>query len=640
MCGILGIINRDRSTPNRQLLEAMTARLTHRGPDTGDLHTEQGVGLGHRRLQVIDLEGGRQPMRDAESGCVLVYNGEVYNFLKLRTLLEGEGYRFTTGSDTEVVLSAYLRWGTECVHRFNGMFALAVWDPKKRSLFLARDRMGQKPLYYTHTPGVFLFGSEPKALAPHPEFSREVNLEALDSYLLYEYVPAPLSIFEGTRKLSPGTWAVLDTESWELEEKTYWTLPFPIDHRYDDTPEDSASARLKGALEESVAGRLVSHVPLGVFLSGGLDSSALTALMCRHREASTVDTFSIGFQDPSFDESSHARRVAGFLGTRHHEKILEPGTVLELLPRLAEIMDEPFGDASIVPTFLLSRFARESVTVVLGGDGGDELFAGYPTFQAEQAARWLYDPMPSPITRLMKGMGCRLPVSTRNISFDFKVKQFLKGADWGNLDRHAVWLGSFSPEEIGGLLHPAIRDTSRQHTPLQDLQDKVSRDLPSNRDDALISYYCRSYLSEDILVKVDRASMAVGLEARAPFLDPAVVELACNLPPRFRIRGLTTKYILKKAASELIPKEILNRPKKGFGIPVARWIKKELRPLMDHLLNRRRLEAQQLFHPPAVDRLIQEHLRGKKDNRKQLWTLMAFQLWWDTHGPHPPTFLV
>lgn len=607
--------------------------MRHRGPDDSGYFSAPGVALGHRRLEVIDIEGGVQPMTDTETGLTIVYNGEVYNFKELRYRLEKKGHVFYTESDTEVVLKSYLEWSNGCVEHFNGMFAIAIWDPKRSELFLARDRMGQKPLFFAHNEHFFLFASEPKALLTYPDMRCGLNVEALQGYLLCEYVPAPLSIFDGINKLSPACRATLDIKSWKLSSQKYWRLPLAIDHRYEDTPLDYAKGRIIELLESAVEKRLISDVPLGVFLSGGLDSSILTALMCRHRKPSTVDTFSIGFKDPSFDESSHARDMARHLGTRHHEKILEPSTVMELLPRITEIMDEPFGDASIVPTHLLSDFARREVAVVLGGDGGDELFAGYPTFQAERMARWFYDSRAKPIKRALKFIAGKMPVSTKNISLDFKIKQFLKGADYSCPDRHSIWLGSFSPDEIQGLLHPEIKNSIAPDSALEMIRDEVAGDLPADLDDALFSYYCRYYLAEDILVKVDRASMAVGLEARAPFLDPELVEFASRLPSRLRMHGLTTKYVLKKAVEDIIPKQIINRPKKGFGIPVARWIKNQLRPLMEHLLNTDRLRKQAIFHPPAVKKLMEEHLRGKKDNRKPLWTLMAFQLWWDSYGP-------
>ena len=624
MCGIAGILN-SRGPVDRDVLARMTNSLRHRGPDDEEYHLETpapgrlAVGLGFRRLAIIDLGAGRQPMANEDESLWIVCNGEIYNHQDLRSELEARGHRFRTHCDIETLLHLYEESGPDCLQKVNGMFAAAIWDTRDQRLFLARDRLGKKPLYYRHTPSQFLFGSEVKALLQHPDCPPELDRVSLAKYLAYEYVPSPHCIFKGIQKLPAGhhlTW-----KNGQTTVRQYWDLSFPP--VANSRPEGEIADELLARLREAVRLRLISDVPLGVFLSGGIDSSSVVAMMAELRPASQIKTFAIGFEERSFDESHHARLVARHFGTDHHEDILKSQTLVDILPEVADFLDEPFADASIIPTYLLSRFTRRHVTVALGGDGGDELLAGYPTFQADRVARW-YRRLPS---ALHKGLAQRLtgllPVSHKNFSFDFKVKQFLRGVSYEPGIRNQVWLGSFTPDEQQNLLR-ADSGGADVYDDIRAAEGRCEAKAALNR---LVYLYCKFYLQDDILFKVDRASMACGLEARAPFLDYTLVDFLCTIPPRLKLRGLTAKYILKRALKGRLPADILGRGKKGFGIPIAKWFRGELRELLQDTLSESRLKRQGLFNPTAVSALIAQHLQGKKDNRKQLWTLFMFQLW-------------
>ncbi len=620
MCGIAGFIRNDGQTADRGTVERMTATLEHRGPDGEGYLCDGPVALGHRRLSIIDVEGGAQPMSNEDGTIWVSYNGELYNELELRRDLEAKGHQYQTSSDTESLVHLYEEQGVDFVRQLNGMFALAIWDSKRGRLVLARDRMGQKPLFYGMLPGGGLaFGSEPKAVLAHPEVGRVLDIGSLARYLFYEYVPAPYSIWQSLRKLPRAH--VLVWEAGSVGVRRYWESPLvaPVEMDFLATAE-----AFWGEFRSSVARHRRSDVPLGVFLSGGVDSSSVAAALCEVEPARNVRTFSIGFEDSSFDESAHARLVAQHLGTEHHERTFSIATAYELLPEVAAWLDEPFGDASILPTHLLSRFAREEVTVVLGGDGADELLAGYPTFTAERAAGF-FRRLPRPAQALAGAAVGRLPVDHRNFSLDFKLKQFLRGAAEPLPLAHQRWLGSFSGSEIAQLLvdgDPVGVEAEhlRRASALGGGSDGLSRSLALYQD---------TYLPEDILTKVDRASMACSLEVRAPFLDTELVDFMQALPPSFKYGHKQTKRLLKQAAASRLPASILARPKKGFGIPVARWLRGPLAPLVDRLLGRDRLEGQGIFLADEVARRVAEHQAGIRDHRKPLWTLLMFQLWYD-----------
>lgn len=624
MCGIAGFVNAGDRPADRTVIERMTATIAHRGPDGDGFHLDGPVALGHRRLAIIDIVGGAQPMANEDGSVWVAFNGEIYNELALRDGLQRRGHAYRTASDTESLVHLYEEHGVDFVSRLNGMFALALWDSRARRLILARDRMGQKPLYHAALPGGGLvFGSEPKALLAHPDVPRRLDRDALARYLFYEYLPAPGSMWEGLRKLPPAH--VLVWEAGATRLSRYWTPPAVA---ADCTPFDAAAERFWGDFRDAVDRHRRSDVPLGVFLSGGVDSSSVAAALTELQPARNVHTFSIGFDDPSFDESGHARSIAAFLGTTHHERTFSAQTVLDLLPEVAGWLDEPFGDASVLPTHLLSRFARESVTVALGGDGADELLAGYPTFEAERAAGW-FRRLPKPARTLAGAAVAQLPVDHRNFSLDFKLKQFLRGAAEPPPLAHQRWLGSFSGMELARLLvEPPALDVEAEH--LDRAAALAARD-PLTRS---LLIYQDTYLPEDILYKVDRASMACGLEVRAPFLDAALVDAVAMLPAHYKYGRGRTKRLLKRAAAGRLPAGVLDRPKKGFGIPVARWLRGPLTGLLDQLLGPERLARQGLFRPEEVARAIAEHRAGVRDHRKPLWTLLMFQLWHDHWQPN------
>lgn len=622
MCGIAGFVNAEGRPADRAIVERMNATIAHRGPDGDGFHVNGPVALGHRRLSIIDVAGGGQPLDNEDSSIWITYNGELYGEQSIRADLIAKGHRYKTSCDTETLVHLYEEFGDDFPVRVNGMFALGIWDDRRKRLVLARDRMGQKPLFYAELPGGGLaFGSEAKAVLAHPEVGHTLDRRSLAEYLFYEYIPAPGSIWKGLKKLPRGH--VLTWQDGRIEVTRYWA-GFPSEPSADVPSFPSTAKRFWGEFRDAVSRHTRSEVPLGVFLSGGVDSSSVAAAMAELGPPRAIKTFSIGFDDPSFDESGYAREIAEFLGTDHHERIFSANDVLELLPQVAAWLDEPFGDASILPTHLLSRFAREQVTVALGGDGADELLAGYPTFRAEAAARF-FRRLPSPARSLAGAAVGRLPVDHRNFSFDFKLKQFLRGASEPRALAHQRWLGSFSGAEIADLLvDPPEVDVEAEHLAL-------AGSLPSGPDELAdsLALYQETYLPEDILTKVDRASMAASLEVRAPFLDAELVDFMQGLPSSYKMQRNRTKRLLYEAAAAKLPPSVFARPKKGFGIPVARWLRGELADLLDATLGPERLRKQGLFRPEAVARRIDEHRRGIRDHRKPLWTLLMFQLWSD-----------
>lgn len=632
MCGICGYINLAKGEiADRKVLEKMCEMLRHRGPDDQGTYIDGYCALGQRRLSIIDLAGGHQPLFNETGDVVIVYNGEVYNFQEIRTELESRGHVFKTNTDTEAIVHAYEEWGTDCLQRFNGMFAFCIFDKHNQRLFFARDRMGKKPLYYTVMNNTLIFASELKALLVHPEVRRELSLRALSAYLAFEYIPAPLTIFEKVYKLEPGHFFVVNLfrplpDRCEIKPEKYWDIRFNPINRTLEEIEEGFLERFK----EAVRRRLISDVPLGVFLSGGIDSSSVVAMMAELMPPENIKTFSIGFEEKSFDETNYARTVAKFFGTDHREDILKPGTLLEILPEVCNTIDEPFADPSIIPTYLLSKFTRRYVTVALGGDGGDELFAGYDPFIAHYPAKYL-DFLPRPVTNALYKLALLLPVSTKNISFDFAVKQFLSALHYRYGRRHFAWLGSFPPDVQDSLLSQSVLAEINNYDPFHIIDDYLKEVEIHHELDGIIYLYCKLYLQDDILVKVDRSSMANSLEVRAPFLDKEVVEFVCNIPQQMKLRGFTTKYILKKIMEKKLPREIVYRRKKGFGIPIADWFRGPLKSLLLSQFSPEKIRRIGLFNYEFVNNLMQEHFRLRRDNRKQLWTLLIFSLWYDKY---------
>ncbi|PYS90697.1 MAG: asparagine synthase (glutamine-hydrolyzing) [Acidobacteria bacterium] len=626
MCGITGWAYMDARVPPAEgaaeLLRSMCERIVHRGPDSEGVMVAQGVGLGMRRLAIIDLATGEQPVWNEDRSVAVILNGEIYNYRELRAELEARGHAFRSSSDTEVLPHLYEEYGARMLDHLNGMFAFALWDARARRLLLARDPLGEKPLYWGVFQGQLLFASEPKVLLAHPAVKTQLNLAALRQYLAFDYVPAPLSIYEGIQKLPAAH--VLTLEDGRVEVRPYWQLSY---RKLDPMPdEQEATEQVRELLADSVRMRLVSDVPLGVLLSGGVDSSTVTAFAVRASHA-PVKTFSISFAEKSFDESAYARGVADFLGTDHHEERLSADLAADLVGEIGSWLDEPLSDPSVVPTYLLSRFTRQHVTVALGGDGGDEIFAGYPMYLGHRVAR-VYEHMPRALSRLLVEPAIRLlPVKTKNLSLDFKARKFLEGMNHADMvARHHIWFGSFTPREQDALLTSDVkRKTDADvYAQARELYDACDAADPIERMQYLDT---KLYLAEDILTKVDRTSMAVSLEVRAPFLDKRVVEYAAALPFNYKLRGRTGKYILKRAVAPLLPSFVTRRGKKGFGVPVAEWLKHRLRPLARDLLAPARLRRHGLFDPAYVARLQDEHERGIANHRKLLWALLVFELW-------------
>ncbi|MDQ3180360.1 MAG: asparagine synthase (glutamine-hydrolyzing) [Acidobacteriota bacterium] len=626
MCGIAGwanLENKPSQNSGEAVLHAMCERMKHRGPDSEGLWTGESVALGMRRLSIIDLATGEQPVYSEDKQIVVVMNGELYNFREVRADLEKRGHKFETQTDTEILPHLYEEYGEAMLEHFSGMFAFALWDKRKKKLLIARDRFGEKPLYYGVFEGKLIFASEPKVLLENPSVKSEINLDALRSFLSFDYVPAPASIYKNIYKLPAAH--LLTLEKGEIKTRRYWNLSF---HKNGNTPTlEKAAADLRELLADAVRMQLVSDVPLGILLSGGVDSSTVAAFATQF-SSERVKTFSIGFEEDSFDESKFARQVAAHLGTEHYEEKLSVEKAADLISEIGTWLDEPMSDGSLLPTFLLSRFVRKYVTVALGGDGGDEIFAGYPMYFGHKMAR-VYDRIPRFLrSGVIEPFVNNLPVSTNNLSFDYKAKRFVAASKYDTVTRHHSWFGSFSIDQQNHLLTKDVLANSsgdiykgaKNLLKITDAQTEVER---------MQFLDINFYMAEDILTKVDRASMAVSMEVRAPFLDPRVAQFAASLPLEYKLRGSKGKYILKKAVEPLLPKNILHRPKKGFGIPIAEWLKGRLNPLMHDLLAPDRLKNQGLFDEKFVRKLIREHETNVASHHKQLWTLLVFQLWFD-----------
>jgi asparagine synthase (glutamine-hydrolysing) len=620
MCGIAGVVDGSGALLDEDAVIAMRDVMRARGPDDEGLFSDGTAMLAFRRLSILDLAGGHQPMSlpVADGALTLVFNGEIYNFAELRDRLKALGSTFSTRSDTEVILHAYRQWGPAAVRELDGMFALALWDAPRRRLYLARDRFGKKPLYFWRLRNRIAFASTLTALLQHPGVPRVLDDEAVAEYLALEYVVAPRTILAGVEKLPPATQLILDAESGRVTAERYWELR--VDGAANRLSPAEATAELTRRLTLAVRRRLVADVPLGIFLSGGVDSSTVAALAAR--EHAGIETFSVRFADPSFDESRYARAVAAHLGTRHHEEELSLDEAAGIVGQLGEILDEPIADGSIVPTYLLSRFARRHVTVALGGDGGDELFAGYPTYVAQRLETMVKPLLRPSLVRVMRALAERLPVSHDNFSFEFKLKKLLSGLDAPDDIRNVVWLGAFDRARLERLLYRQLDDLYR---PAYERYREPARGTHLER---VLYQDIGLYLCHSVLAKVDRASMAASLEVRAPLLDTAVAELAASLPMKMKLHGLQGKWILKQVARPLLPAEIIARKKKGFGMPIGKWLRGQLQPLLrDALLDGNSLATLGRLDRRVIEQLIAEHSAGRRDHRQKLWALLVLELW-------------
>ena len=624
MCGICGRVSLDGRPVDRRLLEEMNATLVHRGPDSDGIAVDDVVGLAARRLAIIDLETGDQPLTNEDGTVVVVQNGEIYNYAELRDQLISRGHTFRTHGDTEVLAHLYEERGPRFVEELRGMFAVALWDSKRRRVVLARDRFGIKPLYYRLARESLSFASEPKALLRQPDCSRDVDLDALDAFLAFGFVPTPLSIFREARKLPPGSVLVCDVDrgSDGVSIETF-ARPQPAETAAMRTESEAVLAEeLRSRLADSVRAHLVADVPVGVLLSGGIDSCLLASLAAQ--EVGQVKTFTIGFDERAFDERELARLVADRYATDHHELVLRPDA-LELLPALATAFDEPFADSSAIPTYLVSKLARTHVKVALSGEGGDELFGGYNYYAGHGLAKRL-----APAAALLRPLVERLPTSTsRASSFDWRAKRFVRGAHMSALDRHYAWKSVFTPEERAAVVAPAART---DFDPRELLREHYDGTAGADELSRLMGLDLSVFLVDDMLVKTDRASMAHSLEARVPILDTVVAEFALALPSRMKVRGLAKKRLLRQAVAPLLPQEILAGKKRGFSPPIGSWLRNELQPMTRDVLSAAALREQGFFQHDVVTALIDDHAAGKADNSRKIWALLTFSLWFDRYG--------
>jgi asparagine synthase (glutamine-hydrolysing) len=627
MCGIAGYWNLRSGMPaSLDTIQACTGTLRHRGPDEDGYWLDGALALGIRRLQVVDPDGGHQPMRNEDGGVHVVFNGEIYNHVALRRELERVGHRFRTRSDTEAIVHAWEQWGPACVERFNGMFALAVWDARQRQLFLARDRLGIKPLYVWNGADGVVFGSELKAVVAAPWVPLEWDLEAVDDFMTYEYVPAPRSIVAGVEKLPQGSWLLFDAAAPDapMRPRRFWSLQATGDAAL-LSPGDAAEG-LRGHLQSSVRRRLMADVPLGAFLSGGIDSSIIVGLMSREMPG-RVRTFSLGFQDRSYDELVHARAVATHFGTTHREHTVTPD-IVSLADQLARFYDEPFADVSAFPTYLISTQARRDVTVALSGDGGDELFAGYDHYRAHRWAkrlawfsrRWGW----RAVDRLLEHVPPR-PSKKGALN---RAKRFAEGLRRPPDLEHARWLVFWDVAERRSLYSPVARAAMGGRDPFLHYRGLLAEATDRGFFGLQRQLYAdvRGYLADDILAKVDRASMAASLEVRVPFLDHELVEYAMTIPDAWKLRGRTTKWILKRAFAHMLPAPTVRRGKEGFSIPMKNWLRGPLQPLLHHVLAPDRIRDRGWFDPAEVRRLMEEHVQGRQNHAHRLWCLMALEL--------------
>jgi asparagine synthase (glutamine-hydrolysing) len=619
MCGICGLVAGEREgAPDLEAVARMSARIVHRGPDDDGLFHAGPVALAARRLSIIDLAHGHQPIENEDGSAVVVQNGEIYNYRELKRELEGRGHRFATDCDTEVLVHLYEEEGERFVERLRGMFAIALWDRRRERLLLARDRFGIKPLYYRHTDGGLSFASELKSMLEVPGFSRQIDPEAVAAYLAFNSIPAPLTIFAEARKLPPGY--LLAWEGGEVELRRYARPgPVPGESPRSGSIEELA-AELREVLDDSVRAHLVADVPVGVLLSGGVDSGGLAALASRHA-SEPLKTFSIGFEEAGFDELSRARQVAERYRTDHHELVLRADAV-ELLPRLVEAFDEPFGDSSALPTYLVSQLAAGNVKTALSGEGGDELFGGYYTYVADLLARRV-----GRLAALARPLAEALPSRSDRVGFDYKAKRFARAAALPPLERHHGWKEIFSPESRAELAPGAsTRD------PLDLYRERYAETAGADPLARMQDLDLGIYLVDDLLVKTDRLSMAHSLELRVPFLDQRVSEFAFSLPRKLKVRGFDKKRLLRRALEPLLPREVIHGRKQGFSIPIAAWLRGPLEPFAREVLAPSALSRQGLLDPTAVTPILDRHCSGREDLSRQIWGLMALTLWFDRYA--------
>ena len=622
MCGIAGFVNKKSGGVDGALLEKMNAAIAHRGPDDDGFFVDGNAALGMRRLSIIDVAGGHQPIHNHDKTKWIVFNGEIYNFQEVREDLEKRGHVFYTRSDTETVIHLYDEFGESGVDRLRGMFAFAIWDTIEKTLFLARDRIGKKPLLYSHRPnGDLIFGSEFQALLQHPDVSREVDQEAIDSYLSYLCVPAPLTAFKSIRKLEPGHW--LRWKNGAVETKRYWQPDFSKKIKIG---EDEAIEETTRLLREATTMRLISEVPLGAFLSGGVDSSVVVALMAE-ASSTPVKTFSIGFEEEDFSELKYARRVAEHVGAEYNEFIVRPNA-LDVLPVLVDHYGEPYADSSSIPTYYVAKETRKHVTVALNGDGGDESFAGYERYAAMKLAE-RYQRIPSFIRKpFIEKTLALLPSSELKRSRIRDAKRFVRAAELSKTDRYFRWVTAFDQPAKKEIYTDEFASSVSGLRASRILDQWFWKANGSGILDASLLTDQMTYLPNDLLVKVDIATMANSLEARSPFLDHKVIEFAASLPAGMKMSGLQTKSLLKKVAARLVPREVIYRRKMGFGVPIGKWFRGEMKDFVRQVLLSERAMGRGIIKPEVLKRYVDEHVNAERDHSFQLWAFLMLELWY------------
>lgn len=622
MCGIAGFINMDKSQAEPSILKNMLGKIAHRGPDSEGSIIEGNVAIGMRRLNVIDIESGDQPIFNEKKDIAIVFNGEIYNFLELREELIHKGHSFTTNSDTEVIVHLYEEEGLDFLKKLNGMFSFCLWDIQKNCFIFGRDRFGKKPLHYSLTNGAFIFGSEIKSILEHPRVEKIINTLSVQKYFFYGYVPAPNTIFSGILKLMPGEYLILN-KGGRINKNYYWVPKF----NDSDSDFEHLVKKTELLLCKSIKRRLISDVPLGVFLSGGVDSSLIVALMSKYIDPKNIKTYSIGFEEKAFDESTYSTIVAELYHTNHHLKIFPMNECLDAMDEIIDFLDEPVADPSIIPTYLLSKFAKKDITVALGGDGGDELFGGYPKYYVHKYISY-YEMLPLFIRKIVRTIVESIPTSPDNRIFNYKIKRMFLGLKYPPVIRNQVWVAPFELDELKNLLLYNDLNYSELFANInlhQDMFKSNNSDIVNN----MLYLDTRLMLQDMFLVKVDRASMATSLEVRSPFLDKELGEFVFTIPSKYKVKGFETKYILKKIAEKYLPSEIVYRGKKGFGLPIAHWLRKDLKEVLQHYLSKEFIECQGIFNFNYLNNILNDHLEGKRDASTQLWALLIFQLWYE-----------
>lgn len=622
MCGIVGFTDLKTNNSKAEILERMNSCIVHRGPDQDGFYSNEQIALAMRRLSIIDLAHGKQPIHNRDKTKWIVFNGEIYNFQELRIDLEKRGYEFKTNSDTEAIIHLYDEFGADCVWHLRGMFAFAIWDEKEKTLFIARDRVGKKPVLYSHTrDGDLIFGSEFTALLAHPEISREVDYEAIDAYLSYLCVPAPLTAFKQIRKLEPGHYLIW--KDGKIETKRYWLPNFSNKIKISEEEAIEETTRI---VRESTRLRMISEVPLGAFLSGGVDSSTVVALMAQE-SSQPVKTFSIGFEEQDFSELVYAKKVAEHVGAQYHEFIVKPDA-LEVLPKLVEHYGEPYADSSAIPTYYVSKETRKYVTVALNGDGGDESFAGYERYAAMRIAE-KYHKIPHALRKIFVESAIDLiPTSEIKRSRARDLKRFVKAASLPRVERYFRWVS-------------AIDRQSKNELYTKEFSEKFATDVNASAHiekwfakangsgilDATLLTDQMTYLPNDLLVKVDIASMANSLEARSPFLDHKVIEFAASLPENLKMKRMETKSLLKKVAARLVPREVIYRKKMGFGVPIGHWFRTSMKDFVREILLSEKSLSRGIIRPEMMKKYVEEHINSERDYTHQIWTLLMLELW-------------